>query len=269
MLTAPKVEKLLAVLLVRSGRPTSISQLIDEIWLSEPPRRAVPALHVYISQLRKFLARAGAAETPVVTRSPGYLFEPADEDDSDFREFERLAAKGSELAKAGFPAGAVDAYRRALALWRGPVLGDAGGGPILRGFGTWLNELRLQCIATMVTCGMELGQHLELVPLLRQTTLENPLNEIYYQQLMLVLYRCGRRAEALEVYRELHRTLRMELGIEPGRAVAELHQRIMLAESGEVSPDMDCELLWTATAGIGVSISQSAANPDPARPGRY
>ena len=35
---------------------------------------------------------------------------------------------------------------------------------------------------------------------------------------MLALYRSGRQAEALEVYRKAHRSLVDELGIEPSRS---------------------------------------------------
>src|SRR5262249_22751709 len=46
-------------------------------------------------------------------------------------------------------------------------------------------------------------------------------------QLMAALYRSGRQADALEVYREARRTLSDELGIEPGPALRELEQAIL------------------------------------------
>lgn len=228
-LTAPKIETLLAALLVRADQPTSISQLIDEIWLSEPPKRAVPALHVYVSQLRKFLSRLGDTPSPVVTKSPGYLLRPADGDEIDFLDFRRLAAEGEGLAREQRFAEAAETFQRALNLWRGPVFGELGGS-ILRGFATWLNELRLECIALMVTCSLRVGRHHELVPFLHQVVTENPLNEVYHQQLMLALYHCGRRAEALKVYHDARQTLRDELGLEPCRALTELQQRVLLAD---------------------------------------
>ena len=44
---------------------------------------------------------------------------------------------------------------------------------------------------------------------------------------MLGLYRCGRQAEALEVYRAARETLVEELGISPGPALRELEARIL------------------------------------------
>ena len=44
---------------------------------------------------------------------------------------------------------------------------------------------------------------------------------------MLALYRCRRQADALEVYRDAHRTMVDELGIEPGVVLRKLEQAIL------------------------------------------
>src|SRR4051794_14412309 len=72
-ISARKMETLLAVLLARCGTGVTTGQLITEIWGEQAPRRANAALHVYISQLRKFLHRPGRAGSPIVTRPHGYL----------------------------------------------------------------------------------------------------------------------------------------------------------------------------------------------------
>ena len=46
-------------------------------------------------------------------------------------------------------------------------------------------------------------------------------------QLMLALYRSGRQAEALEVYRERRRDLDQELGLEPNASLRRLEQAIL------------------------------------------
>src|SRR4029079_5829615 len=45
--------------------------------------------------------------------------------------------------------------------------------------------------------------------------------------LILVLYRCGRQAEALAAYQEARRALVDELGIEPGKPLRDLHQAVL------------------------------------------
>ncbi|WP_235489790.1 winged helix-turn-helix domain-containing protein, partial [Frankia sp. AvcI1] len=50
-ISAPKVEILLAALLIRANRPVSAEELISEIWGDDRPSRVRAGLHVYISQL--------------------------------------------------------------------------------------------------------------------------------------------------------------------------------------------------------------------------
>ena len=51
---------------------------------------------------------------------------------------------------------------------------------------------------------------------------------------MLALYRAGRQADALSVYRETSELLREELGLEPGRSLQELERSIL-----EHDPSLD------------------------------
>ncbi|MFE9534054.1 BTAD domain-containing putative transcriptional regulator [Streptomyces sp. NPDC006691] len=44
-----------------------------------------------------------------------------------------------------------------------------------------------------------------------------------WYQLMLALYRCGRRGEALELYAEVSGIFRGELGVDPGTDLRRLH----------------------------------------------
>jgi SARP family transcriptional regulator, regulator of embCAB operon len=224
-ISAQKIEMLFAVLLVRAEQVVTADQLISEIWRQKPPRRATTGLHVYISQLRKFLDRPGR-ESPVITRSPGYLLRVRG-DELDLRDFQRLVGEGRAFAKSQQHEEAIERFDSALRLWRGPAFGALWACPIVNGCATWLNEARVECIEMQIDAGLVLGQHRELVGRLHALIEEHPLREAFYRQLMLALYRSERAADALKVYQSARRTLRDELGLEPCRPLRNLQRAVL------------------------------------------
>lgn len=227
---ARKIEMLLAALLIRSGQVVTTDELMTEMWGDRAPRRALAGIHVNVCQLRKFLARCGATTSPVVTRPPGYLLHDGD-DELDYRSFLQSVGRGRDHTRAGRCEQASSCFQNALAMWRGPVLGGISHGPIVEGFVNWLTETRLECTEMLVDAQLELGRHRELVGRLYSLTAEHPLRESFSRQLMLALYRSERKADALNVYRSLRRTIHDELGLEPCRALQELEQGILAADN--------------------------------------
>ena len=71
----------------------------------------------------------------------------------------------------------------------------------------------------------------ELVGELEALVREHPLRERLRGQLMLALYRSGRQADALEVYRDGRAALVDELGIEPSPLLQQLHASILRQEA--------------------------------------
>ena len=207
----------LAVLLLNANRVVSRDRLIDAVWGADPPERAANALQVYVSQLRKALGR-----DVIVTQQPGYVvrIEP---DALDLSRFEALLADA-----AGADAeSAATSLRAALALWRGPALADLDDIPVLDVERRRLEELRLGALEGRVEADLERGEHLRLVPELEALVAEHPLRERLRGQLMLALYRSGRQAEALAVYRRGQRLLAEELGLEPSEPLKRLERSIL------------------------------------------
>ncbi|MEV0912442.1 AfsR/SARP family transcriptional regulator [Streptomyces hokutonensis] len=229
-LSAHKIEALLATLVIRSGQVVSSAHLITEIWGDEPPRRATATLHVYISQLRKFLGRLGVPGVPVATHAPGYVLQLGSAT-LDVHTFQRLLHEGRGHMKAMRPAEASAACTAALDLWRGDALGDLRGGPTIQRFITWAEEARLECTELLYEANLARGRHRELVAPLSALTVLHPLREAFHQQLMLALYRSERTSEALGVYESLRKTLDDELGIEPCRALRALRQAILVSDA--------------------------------------
>ena len=216
---------LLTVLLLDANRVVSRDRLMEALWGDEPPERATNALQVYVSQLRKAL---GA--DVIVTQPLGYLVHVAD-GELDLERFESLVAESRRSEPA-----AARLLREALSLWRGEPLGDPADVPYVEGERRRLEELRLGTLEARVEADLALGQHAELVPELESLAREHPLRERLRGQLMLALYRCGRQADALEVYRSVRRLLDEELGLKPDDELQRLERAILNHDPSLESP---------------------------------
>lgn len=224
------METLLTALLIRSNQVVTSTQLMTEIWGESPPRRASAALHVYISQLRKFLSGGDAAPSPIMTRPGGYLIDlGAHELDLTF--FEHHVKQGRGHARAGVHHAAAESFQAAMDLTHDRGMREHHSeGPIVSGFFHYLNEVRLECIEALAEAALHHGRHRELIGQLSTLVAEHPLHEAFHRQLMLALYRSGRRADALNAFHAARDTLNRDLGLEPCPALCDLHQRILVTD---------------------------------------
>jgi DNA-binding SARP family transcriptional activator len=194
-LAAAKPRALLALLLLNRNHVVSTERLIDELWGDDPPAQATKTLQVYVSQLRKAL---GADR--LVTRAPGYVLR-VEEGELDLDRFEQLRREGR--------------HEEALALWRGPPEPVA----------AHLDELRRAAYDDWLQAAVESGA--PVIPQLEELVAREPLRERPRALLMLALYRAGRQADALELYRRTRELFVEELGIEPGPELRELQQAML------------------------------------------
>ncbi|HEY1368655.1 MAG TPA: BTAD domain-containing putative transcriptional regulator [Gaiellaceae bacterium] len=231
----PRRRALLALLVVHANEVVSRERLIDALWGEEPPASAAQALQVYVHGLRRLLGKER-----IVTRAPGYLLVAA-EGEVDLQRFLRLAAEGREALDAEEPGRARRRLARALELWRGDALGDVGDAPFVRDEAARLEELRLEAVEARIEADLALDRLDGLVAELETLVAVHPFRERLRELLMLVHYRAGRQADALAAYQAARRTLRDELGIEPGPRLQELERAVLaqdptLAAQAEAKP---------------------------------
>jgi DNA-binding SARP family transcriptional activator/streptogramin lyase len=228
-LGGPKQRALLAALLLNANRTVSSERLIDEVWGDDPPKAATKSLHFYIFQLRQALEPdrpRGGPSRLLVTRGSGYEL-CVDGGEFDLHRFERLVATADRARESGDHAAASQALAAALDLWRGPPLADLDSEPVARAPMARLEEARLAAIEAWCDVELALGHHARLIGELERLVADNPLRERLRGQLMLALYRSGRQAEALDVYRQTRGVLVEELGIEPNRHLQQLERAIL------------------------------------------
>src|SRR5205823_10713046 len=124
-------------------------------------------------------------------------------------------------------AAAAGTLSEALALWRGPSLADFAYAEFAQSEIARLEELRLGALEDRIEADLALGRHRQVIPELESLVRDHPLRERLREQLMLALYRSGRQAHALDAYHDMRRRFLEELGIEPGRALQTLQQRVL------------------------------------------
>jgi len=215
-----KQRALLAILLLHRDQVVAADTLVDALWGERPPETAATALHGLISNLRKLLG----AEL-IVTQPPGYVVRLGSHR-LDLDRFETLAQTGRRALEDD-ASKAATSLSAGLELWRGPPLGDVRDIRILQPEIRRLEELRSAVLEDRIEADLALGRAAELVGELESLVAREPFRERLRGQLMVALYRSGRQAKALEIYREGRSTLVGEVGIEPGAALQELQRAIL------------------------------------------
>ncbi|MEU0395143.1 BTAD domain-containing putative transcriptional regulator [Streptomyces sp. NPDC006208] len=222
---------LLSILLLHAGRVVTTARLIDLLWDGDAPAAARGTVHTYIGRLRAALAPYGLE---VETRHDGYSVGPGTHE-IDAREFSSLV---QQAAAAGDRAHRVRLYDLALGLWRGPLLADVADGPLRDRLGGPLEELRLSAFEQRADAQLSLGLHDRVVADLTSLVPLHPERERLVAVQMTALYRSGRQADALQLYRRTRQALVGGLGIEPGPELATLHDRILRADPGLILPSV-------------------------------
>jgi DNA-binding SARP family transcriptional activator len=220
-LGGPKQRAALAILLLGANRVVSVERLADDLYAGAPPVTAVTQVQRQVSELRKVLG-----PTAIETRSPGYLVH-VESDALDLDRFERWTHEATKAAERSDPQGAFDVLSRALDLWRGAPLADLAYESFAQTAIARLEELRLAALEQRFDAELELGRHAQLLAELETLVWEHPLRERLRGQLMLALYRAGRQADSLEIFRRTRATLVEEFGIEPSRSLVELERMIL------------------------------------------
>ncbi|MFD4482537.1 BTAD domain-containing putative transcriptional regulator [Streptomyces sp. NPDC058471] len=233
--TAGKPRQLLALLASYPGRVVPVPTLMEEVWGTDMPQSAMTTLQTYILQLRRRLGTAmgpdapGNAKEVLATRHGGYLLQipPAS---VDVYRYEELVAAGQASLDACEDERAATLFRDALAMWQGPALVDVRVGPILEIEVMRLEESRVVTVERRIDADLRLGRHTEVIAELTDLIARHPQHEGLHSQAMVAMYRSGRQATALDVYRRLRVRLIEDLGVEPAPQLQRLHQAMLAVD---------------------------------------
>lgn len=227
----PKQRAVLGLLASRVNGVVGVEQIVDAVWGSDVPQTGTNGVHTYVAGLRRVLepGRSRRETGAVLVSAPGGYSLRMDPDAVDVELFVRRHARARRLRADGDVHGALDVLDSALALWRGEAYYRVPG-PFAVVERTRLQDLRLTAIEEWGADMLAVGRHAEAIAGLTDAIVGEPLHEKLRWLLMLALYRCGRQAHALQVYRETRKLLSEELGIEPRPELRELHEQILAGD---------------------------------------
>ncbi|MGH3615324.1 MAG: BTAD domain-containing putative transcriptional regulator [Pseudonocardia sp.] len=207
-----KTREVLTLLALVAPRPLSVRALADRLW-DEPPPSAVKTVQGHVSRVRSALAIALGDAGAVQGGPAGYRL-ALDAEQVDVLAVDELRRRARITALAGDDHGAVQLLLRARQKWRGESelpLTAAGEAERAR-----LMEDHLLLVEDHLAAVVTAGSAADVVGELEALTAAHPLRERLWGLRMEALYRCGRQAEALGVYRTVRRLLVDEIGVEPG-----------------------------------------------------
>lgn len=227
-----KQQAVLGVLLVHPNRPVRTEAIVDAVWGEEPPDNGANVVQKYVAGLRRVLEPDRSPRTParvLELTGAGYVLH-VPPDGLDAEVFQRRVRDALAVANVGDGGQqTVERLGAALGMWRETPLAGLTG-PVFDAARDRLVEERAAALEACAEIELELGRHARLVPELIRLVSDFPLREGPRHLLMLALYRCGRQAEALAVYRDAREFLAGEFGVEPGERLQDLHLRILRSD---------------------------------------
>ncbi|MGW0209013.1 AfsR/SARP family transcriptional regulator [Streptomyces sp. NPDC003233] len=200
---------MLASLLLKAGKPVSLSKLVEDVWGDDAPPPAVGSVRTYVYRLRRALGEQSDSSVSPVVR--GYLLyhQP---DALDLNRFKETTAWAREARSTG----------EALAGVAGPFAGQQR---------SVLSELRLACAEEQLACEVERGRYTEGAAEPSALLVEHPVRELRGGLLMTALYGAWRQSEPLTIYHMTSHLLRQRLGVSPSPELQQVHERILSGRS--------------------------------------
>lgn len=226
----PRERTVLSALIVRVGSAVAPTELADAWWGDSPPRTWEQQIRNSVARIRGRLGRSSI-------ETLGWEYRLGLEPDSiDAFRFERLVSTARGHVLRSEHGRAVDAYRRALALWRGAPLQDVARWEPGLVEAMRLGEIRSSAEEELLDARLASGEHRSLIPDAERLLREDPLREDRWAIVALANYRANRQAEALAVVRRARERLADELGVEPGARLAALELAMLRGDPTLAAP---------------------------------
>jgi DNA-binding SARP family transcriptional activator len=223
----PRLQALLAYLVLQRGAPQSRQQLAFLFWPDSTDAQARTNLRTLLHRLRTALPDADAC---LIVDAQSVCWRADATFTLDVVEFETALAHASSAEQAGAADTARAALEHAAAIYQGDLLPDC--------YDEWVRPERERLQRLALAALERLVEHLEhhrdyaaAIDYARRLLRLDPLRETTHLSLMRLHAAHGDRASALRVYHACATTLRHEIAAEPGPAIRTAYERLLAADA--------------------------------------
>jgi predicted ATPase/DNA-binding SARP family transcriptional activator len=219
--TAPRLRGLLALLAGDLRRGCSTARLVEGLWPEELPEHPARALQVVVSR-----ARAQLGADLIASTASGYRL-ALGEDQVDTSAAQLRASAAARCAEAGDHAAALAHAEAGLSLWPGAATGDGEpDDPVAALRAEWVSTHR-SLMRSRALALARLGRHAEAAGALADLVRERPRDEEVLAELLRGEAATLGPSAALDRYETYRRSLRDELGTDPGPALQAVQEQLL------------------------------------------
>jgi len=219
--SGPRLRGLLALLAdeLRSG--CSTARLVGGLWPGEQPENPAKAVQILVSRARALLG------SDVIVRTPtGYRL-ALREDQVDASAVLLSESASARHSRAGEHAAALADAEAGLALWDGATGGDADPDDPLSALRAERAAAHRSLRRARALALARLGRHAEAVEALAEVAHQRPRDEEVLAELLRAEAAAVGPAAALARYEAYRRSLREELGADPGDALQAVYRQLL------------------------------------------
>lgn len=222
----PRLQSLLAYLVLHHGAPQSRARLASLLWPDSTEEQAHTNLRNLLYKLRQALPES---DRYLVIDRHTLQWQGDDSWTLDVLEFEQAVARAEQAEQEGNHVALRLALEKAVELYQGDLLPGC--------YDDWvlperdrLTQLFLDVLEWLLCLREQEGDYQGAIRIAQRLQRTDPLQEASYRHLMRLYAASGNRAAAVRTYQRCVAVLERELAVEPGPATRQLYEQLIHSE---------------------------------------
>ena len=223
----PRLQSLLAYLVLHRGVPQSRTRLAAMLWPDSTEEQAHTNLRNLLYKLRQALPDS---DQYLIVNRHMLMWQESDFWTMDVQEFERAVNTAEQAELMENHTMFRRALEKAIELYRGELLPGCYDEWILQERGR-LSQMYLEVMEKLLCLQEKEGDFQGAIRIAQRVLREDPLQEASYRHLMRLYANSGNRAAAVRAYQNCVVVLERELAVEPGPATRQVYEQLLQSEA--------------------------------------